>query len=317
MSKYTKAQLEALTKGPLVDVALSLVAQLEAASGEPLTSATIEKRLLDLNTQAITVKSNAEKAQAAHVEKLAQIEADYQKSVKSLELQYESTLGADALELNAVYDSIKEKAGEAITDLSYGLKEAEIEAKGKLEIIQAKQVEATEKFEATVKEYQEQVAKAIETKNSAINKLEVEHTRKVEQLNYDNSIAIRDENEKVAVKIAKDLGKELIDSNELADLKGEKSLTEEEISSAIKIAVDSATTKVYASEGAKYSKLQSESINTISLLQNDKAHLESTVEAQKLRINDLDERLKDVPAQIAAAVGAAKANVSVAQTTGK
>lgn len=317
MSNYTKAQLEGLTKGPLVDVALSLQSQLEAASGEPLTSATVEKKLLDLNTQATTVKLEAEKAHYAHVEKIAQINADKEKTIKALELQYESTLGVPAVELNAVYDEIKGKAADAEKNLSYGLKEAEIDAKGKLEEITKKQVEATEKFEATVEGYKEQVKNAADAKAAQINKIEVDHERAVEQLNYNNSIAVRDINESVAVKIAQTLGKELVDSGDLKELRDAKSLEEAEIAKLVNDSIAASESRIYAKEGAKYSKLESESKSTIALLENDKKHLEKTVESQANRIEDLEERLKDVPAQIAAAVGAAKANVSVAQTTGK
>lgn len=317
MSQYTKAYLESLNKGPLVEVALNLVTQLDAASGEPLTSAAIEKKLLELNSKSITVKAEAEKAHQAHVEKLAQINADKDKAVRELELKYESTLGNSAVELNTVYDEIKVKAGEAVGNLSYGLKEAEIEAKGKLEVIQKKQVEATEKFEATVEGYKEQVASAQAEKAAAIKKIEVDHARNVEQLTYDNSIAIRDENEKVASAIAKALGKELVLSSEYAAIKGAVKASEDEINAAIAAAVTAEANKIYAKEKAAYSKLESESNSRIALLENDKAHLAKTNQSQEARINDLEDRLKDVPAQIAAAVGAAKANVSVAQTSGK
>lgn len=314
MSKYTKANLDSMNKGQVVEVALALAAQVDAASGAPLTSAELEKRLLDLSTLATTVKSNDSKAAQAHEEKLAKITADYNKEIKSLELQYESTSALSVKELNEAYDEIKAKAEEAIKNLSYGLKEAEIEANGKLEIISAKVEKAEGDYKATLAEIKESIDSEKQAKSEEISKIKTDHTREVEQLDYDNGIAIRDINEKAAAKIASTLGKELVSSDELKALKNAEKLSADEIAEAIASAVAAAEQKVYATERAKYSKLESESKSTIALLENDNKHANATVNSQILRIEDLEDRLKDVPAQIAAAVSAAKANVAVTQT---
>lgn len=314
MSRYTKANLDSMNKGQVVEVALSLAAQVEAASGAPLTSAELEKRLLDLSTLATTVKSNDEKASQAHAERMAKITADYQKEIKTLELQYESSASLSVKDLNDAYNEIKAKAEEAISNLSYGLKEAEIAANGKLEVISSKVEEAEAKYAEVSAGIKEAISNEMAEKVAEISKIKVDHTRKLEQIEYDNGIAIRDVNEKAATKIASTLGKELISSEDLKSLKEERKLSEDEFMEAISSAVSASEAKIYSIEKAKYSKLESESKSTIALLENDKKHLTETVSSQNDRIADLEERLKDVPAQIANAVSAAKANVSVSQT---
>lgn len=311
---YSKAQLESMNKTQLVELTNTLSAKVEAAEGKPLTSSELEKRMLDLTEKVISVKSESEQAKRDYDEKVLALNIAKEKELKKLELEFNSSEGKSAVELAELFEELENRSEKAKSDLSYGLKEAEILYKDKLTAINATLEEAKAKAESEISELKEKVETTKTSAKEEIAKIKVDHDRQVEQINYDNKIAIRDNKIEAATKIAKEYGSEIISSAELKELKETTKAEEEEIQSRIDSAVSEAQSKEIAKANSKYKDLESTTSNKIALLENDKTHLNNTVTSQLARIADLEERLKDVPSQIAKAVEAAKSNVSVSQT---
>lgn len=314
---YTKAQLDSMNKAQLVDLAINLNNQVEASNGKPLSAAELEKRLLDLSEQAISVDKDAQKAKMEFDAKLEDAKLSYQKEIKELELKYDSGKGKSAEELLKIYEELKERAETAKSDLSYGLKQAEIEFKEKLDEIESKLDKARAESAEEVTKLEANLEKVKATTTEEVKSVKLAHDRTMEQLDYDFKIAIRDKKLDVANKIAKEYSSEIVNSKDLEELMNAKKAEAEEIEAQIASAVSAAESKVYAKENSKYNDLNSRTTSEIALLKNDKEHLTKTIASQEARIVDLEERLKNVPAQIAKAVEAAKSNVAVNQTSGK
>jgi sirohydrochlorin ferrochelatase len=314
----TETQLNSKTKADLISMCLTLQGRLEAASAGPTTPAEIERRNLDLQKQVILVKEAAEKRAADHQERLAQIEADKELALKELDLKYNSTLGVDASQLQAMYDQLEETARKAAEELSFGLKEAEVEAKAKLEEIQEKVKEAEAEAELKTAEARAAVTTAVAESKATVENIKTNHKREMEQLAYDNSLAIRDQNLDAATKIAAKYGKVLILTSELTELQEREALEQEEIQGLIDDAVKAKSSEIYATEGAKYGKLRAETEQEIALLKKDKEYLTQEKVQMQARIDALETQVKEHPDKIAAAVAAARSEVVVNQdATGK
>lgn len=314
---FTKGQLDSMNKTQLVDLTLVLDAQVEASKSKPLTAGELERRLLDLGEKSISVNKEVAQVQAEYKERLASIKAESDKAIKKLELEYDSNKGKSASELLDIYKELEERAEKAKDDLSYGLKTAEIEFNDKMAEIATRLEAEQARVDALIAESNEELEVTKSSNSEAIVRISTQHKRDLEQLEYDHKLAIRDEKLSVAEEIAAVYEKVLINESELERLEAHVNKEAESIDGAIEAAVKAESTKIYSSEGAKYSKLKSETDSAIALLQNDKKHLEANVASQLARIADLEARLKDVPAQIAAAVEAAKTSTTVNQTSGK
>lgn len=314
---YTKKALEGQRKDDLVNVALDLQTRLEDATSGPLTSGDIEKRLLALSLAAGSVSDNAEKRKEEHVEKLAAIEADLKKQTKELELKYSSEEGVEAGELQSQFDMLAEQVKDAKSNLSYGLKEAEANFKIELEKLED--------------EFKKTVAEVTETRDEAVTKLETvtatskeqlaelktEHTRELEQFEYDSKLAIRDKKLGVAEKIANNYKMVVVDKDDYTKLSEFEKADAETIKSEVGKAVGMAESKIKREYETKLSSLTSSTDSRIALLMNNEQHLNGTIESQLARIADLEAQVKMFPSQLKEAVAAAKAEVTVHQDAGK
>ena len=314
---YTDAQLNNMTKAQLIELSSKLDSKVDSLSSGPVTADTIKAEYLALKKEGADIAERKQLADQAHKEALEKINADKEKSIKELELKYEGNLMVSADEANAAYDALEAKALKAIKDLSFGLEKAENDTKVELDKLKEKTDKAQAKYDDLVKDLSQKekdsTAKYIQDENAK----SVAHTRKMEQQDYDNSIALRDNNQKFIQSVADKLNQSLIDTDELNELKSYKGSDESEIALIVDEAVKLAQAKVYAETGAKASQLKAASDSAIALLENDKKHLEATVKSQDARITDLEARLKDVPAQIAEAVKAAQSSVTVNQDSTK
>jgi hypothetical protein len=234
---YTKAQLDSMNKAQLVDLAINLNNQVEASNGKPLSAAELEKRLLDLSEQAISVDKDAQKAKMEFDAKLEDAKLSYQKEIKELELKYDSGKGKSAEELLKIYEELKERAETAKSDLSYGLKQAEIEFKEKLDEIESKLDKARAESAEEVTKLEANLEKIKATTTEEVKSVKLSHERTMEQLDYDFKIAIRDKKLDVANKIAKEYNSEIVNSKELEDLMNSKKAEAEEIEAQIATAV--------------------------------------------------------------------------------
>lgn len=314
---YTKPQLEGLRKDLLVETALELQQQLEAASGKALTPGAVQKRLLDLTEKALVVKADSDREKNLFELKLAEIESEKELSIEKLTLEYKSNLGKSPEELIKAFSDLEDKAEKAIKDLTYGLEVAEIESEEKLAVILEKEKEAKLKYEEFIAANAEKLAKSTAETQSKIQAVKDSHDRDLEQLVYDNKIAIRDEKLPVAKKIAELYSQELIDSSSLKDLKEFKKMNEEEVAKLVATSVEDAVSAIKSSSEAKIKAIESATANKIALLENDNRHYQLSIVEKDARIKDVEDRLKLVPAQISAAVEAAKTSTVVNQTAGK
>lgn len=317
MSKYTEQQLNAMNKTSLVSLAIELGLQLVSFQLGPLKGSDVEKTMLDLARQAANIKSNDDARQKAHVEALAKIEADKAIAIKKMELEFADSRGLEAAALEEAYKTIEEKSKLAIEELSFGLKKAEIENEQAIEKLQDELKVAKEKYSEALKESETAYNTAVNKMNTELAKLQQDHTREMEQVQYDNKIALRDEKLSSAETIAKLFNKVLIDASELAELQAEKTGDEASITATIEAAVKAATSEVYAKEGAKYNALKSSSESEIALLQKDKEYLSATITSLQLRIVSMDNQITAFPGQLKDAVEAAKADVTINQDNKK
>lgn len=314
---FTKPQLEAKNKASLVALVMDQDKRIEALSSGPLTADMVKAENLSLKAKVIEIKDARATKKEAHQRALAEIKKDADLKTKELELKYASEDGEDAKELDNLYNSLESRAKKASSDLSFGLEVAENEANIKLSEINQKVEKAQEKFDETIKSLAEQITIAKEKNKDSLVNIKTEHERTVEQTKYENKIALRDLNEAYAYDAAEKLGLEILEKSKYNELKEFKESSEEEVNSKIEEAVKQAKAEVHRTEGAKYSKLESNTASEIALLKNDKAHLTSTNEALQKRIADLEAQVKEFPVKIAEAVGAAKADITVNQDAAK
>lgn len=315
--KFTEPQLNAKNKTQLVELALELSTQLESAQSGPLKSSDVEKKLLDLARQATTVKDNAVKRHQEHAEELVKLQNAHLLATKKLELEYKSEDGAEATSLAALYKELEQKANLAKADLSFGLKQAEIDTQAEIDRLKENLAKIVEDYQLQIDQWKVRADAARTAATDEIAQISINHIRKVEQLRYDNGIAIRDENMKVAETIANGVGAVIIMKTNLEELKEFKATDQKDVATAVTTAVNAAKSEVYALEGAKLSALKSSTSTEIALLQKDKDYLTSDLANANTRITELSTQIKDFPSQLAKAVEAAKADITVQQDNKK
>lgn len=314
---YTDAQLNTKTKPQLVELSAELQNQLLSAQSGPLKSSDIEKKILDLKRQADVVADNAIKREQTHKEALAKINSDTQLAKQKLELEFKSEEGNEAVNLKKVYEELEAAAIKSMDDLSFGLKQAEIDTQVKVDDLNEKLATVVEQYDLEVESWKEKVVLAKESAQNEITSLGVSHKREIEQTRYENKIALRDENLEAAEKIAKIHDKTLIDIDELEAYEEAEKVEEAEIKALVEEAVKAAKSEVFAAEGAKFGKLSADSKSEIALLTKDKEYLTNSLLDANKRIAELTLQIKDFPAQIATAVEAAKSNIAVNQDNKK
>lgn len=313
----TEATLNGMNKGQVVATALSLKAQLDTLSSGPITADRIKAEMLNLKREGLEIVERRENAKNELTKALAEIEANKERAIAELQLKFGASDGTDADMLNTVYTDLEAKSVKAIKDLSFGLEKAENDANIEMAKIQEKVDIAQKKYDDLVADT-ESKANSLRTRFAEeANKTTIEHTRKMDQLSYDQSIALRDENMKFIKSAADNLNFDIVDKAELQNLKDFKAKEETELATILEDAVNAAKSSVYAAEEAKLSALKSQKDTEIALLQNDNKHLQTTITSQAARIADLEARLKDVPTQIAEAVKAAQSSVTVNQDSTK
>lgn len=312
-TKVSEAKLNQMNKNDLVSMCSQLQDRIEAATAGPMTSAEIERTVLSLQKQVIEVREVAQTRKAAHEETLARIDADKVVSLKKLELEYSSGQGLDAEKLNEIYEELERKAEKAIEALTFKLKEAEVDATAKLGEIEAKVSRAEAEAQEKILESSTAVRKAADDSKSSVDQIKINHSRKVEQLEYDNAIALRDENLEVAEKIASKHNKVIVPASEYDSLKEHKEMDEKEVHVMIDTAVRAKSSEIYATEGTKFGVLKAETTQKIAILENDKKYLLEQVDSLKERVTSLETQVKDHPDKITAAVAASKADITVNQ----
>lgn len=313
----TEATLNGMNKGQVVATALSLIAKLDTLSSGPITSDRIKAEMLNLKREGLDIVERRENAKNELTKALAEIEANKERAIAELQLKFNANDGVDADALNKSYEDLEAKSIKAIKDLTFGLEKAENDANIEMAKIQEKIDIAQKKYDDLVADT-ESKANSLRTRFAEeVNKTTIEHTRKMDQLSYDQSIALRDENMKFIKSAADNLNFDIVDKAELQNLKDFKAKEESELATALEDAVKEAKSSVYAAEGAKLNALKSQKDTEIALLQNDNKHLQTTITSQASRIADLEARLKDVPTQIAEAVKAAQSSVTVNQDSTK
>jgi hypothetical protein len=310
---YTEAQLNGMTKAQIIDATLKLTSRVESLSSGPVTADTIKAAYLSLKKEGADIAERRQNSQQAHKEALAEIEANKLKAIAEMELKYNSADGQDAKELDKLYADLEARSMKAIKDLTFGLEKAENDAAVELSKLAEKTEKAQAKYDELVKDLTAKEKSLMDAYIADTDAKTVAHRRKMEQLQYDNAIALRDGNIEFMEKLASSLGMEVIDSEELEGLKEFKKTDSDAINEIVKVEVAEASQKIYAAEGAKASALKYASETKIALLENDKKHLEAAVSSQANRIVELEARLKEVPNQIAAAVQAAQSSVTVNQ----
>jgi hypothetical protein len=310
---YTEAQLNGMTKAQIIEATLKLANKVDSLSSGPVTADTIKAAYLNLKKEGADIAERRQLAQQAHKQALAEIEANKERAIAEMTLKYGASEGENADLWETAYTSLEAKALKAVKDLTFGLEKAENDANVELAKLSEKVEKAQKNYDSLVEDLKAKEAMIVNTYNNDADNRTVAHKRKMEQLVYDNSIALRDGNIEFMEKAASSLGMEMIDQLELKGLKEFEKASEDAVLEIVKVAVAESSAKVYSSEGGKASALKFASDSTIALLENDKSHLIASVASQASRIIELEARLKDVPAQIAAAVQAAQSSVTVNQ----
>lgn len=314
---YTEAQLNSMTKTQIIENTLKLSAKLEQVSSGPVTADVVKSEYLNLKKEGASIAERRQKSTQEHEIALAKIESDNERAIAELELKYQSTSSFEKEELDAAYEELEAKSLKAIEDLSFGLEQAENEANVKLSLINEKAIKAQQEYdelEASLVEKEASLKSASSYQNEVIK---ANHVRVMEQLDYDNKIALRDENMNFINKAADKLGKIVADKEEFERLSEFVKTDKETIDEIVRVEVSEATSKLHAAKGSEISKMKSEYESKIALLENDKGHLVESNRSQSSRIEALEQRLKDVPSQIAEAVKAAQSSVTVNQDTNK
>lgn len=317
MIKITEQTLNRETKAIVIDIALDLQKKLENASAGELTASDIKRQTLELQRKALSIKDNATKREEEFKLELAKIEADKIKDIKSLELKYASTEGIDAKELIQLFVNLEEQADKTKDNLSFDFEEAELVHKAKLKELEDKFNVLVEEHTATLLKYDDEVNTAQEKSQKLIKDVTTTHERKLEKLNYDNSLAIRDAMLTTATKIADEHNLLLVDKEEYNSLKEYTITDANKVKELIETAVTKAKSEVYRTEGSKFSALKNNSDMEIALLKGSKESLELRISEYITRIVNLEKQVANIPIQIKEAVAAAKTEVNTNIETSK
>lgn len=305
----TEAQLKGKNKDYVVMYAVGLQNELQSATAGALTASGLERKVLDLKRKVISVRDNALQREQEYNTDVARIKSDTEIRLKELELEYSTTDDAEGKELSELFKSLEFQASKAEKDLTFGLKEAETTANEALVKIKERVEKAELESEKTIIELANSVIEETSKSIGESMKLKTNHSRDMEALKYENSIAIRNESLKTAEVIAQKYDATLIDDMELKALTEFKAMEEEKLAELIGDVKDVTKTEVHRSEGAKLSALKSTSENTIALLENDKANLEQNNAELKARIATLESQVINIPIQMKEALGAANTEI--------
>lgn len=314
---YTENQLNGMTKAQIIDVAQKLSTKVETMSGGPVTADSIKAEYLSLKKEGVDIAERRQVSVQNHLEALADIEANKEKAIAELKLKFSFTENLDSDLITSRYEELEKKSLKAIDDLSFGLEKAENDAEVTLKMLREEISRIQEEFEEKEAKLHSEMKIMIERNKADMEAVKLSFSRDLEQLNYSNNLELRNENYTFLKKAASHFKMELIS---IEDLERHLSFIEADdvkINDLINEAVDQASRKIYSTEGAKASNLKFTSDNKISLLENDRMHLESSIQSQKTRIEELELRLKDVPFQIAEAVKASQSQVTVNQDSSK
>ena len=314
----TEQYLNSQNKATLIGLVLTLNTDLENYKSGPLKSSDVEKKVLELAKQVTDVKAQEADRRRQHEEALVKLDNDKELAKRKLELEFESSRGISEDSLAGTYKDLEERSKINIDDLSFGLKKAEIEVDQKLEAVNAKLVEAETSFEekkaSITKETEDLKAKAIAEKTA----IAVAHTREMEEIGYNNKIALRDENLGAATKIAAKHNAIIIDNDELEALKAVESINEETIKSAVGKAEGIMSSRMKREHEMAFKDAENKATLDKSLLEKDKEYLQKNLTDAQARILELTAQIKEFPNQLKAAVEAAKADISISQdATGK
>lgn len=314
---YSKNALENRNKATLVDLTMDLQSKLADATSGPLSSGEVKKRLLSLSMKVASVADNAKDREEQHEVKLAEIAAQLERDKKESELKYAADESLEAEELQNEFAALEAAVERAKKDLSYGLEQAEADAKIKLDELDEQAAEAIAKLKESADATLEKLNDIKEEAKEEIADFNKKHSREMADLKYDAEIAVRDQDLGAAEKIADKHDMVVIKTDDYEELRGFEATDVQEVDIMIKDAVANATAEMQRSYEDQLKDLKASTDNTIALLDNDKKHLVSTVETQEARIADLSAQLKEVPKQLAEAVGKAKAAITVNQDAAK
>lgn len=315
--QYTESVLNGLRKDQVIDIALKLTNKIANYESGPITADSIKAAYLELKKEGIDIGERREKSKTEFNLAIAKINADKEKQIAELELKYGSNDGKDAKELDKLYKELEEKSLKAIKDLTFGLEKAENDTNIEIAKLQAKMEVVQKQHDELIADLDKKTKEAESKYKENIDNMQNKHIRDVEQLNYDNAIALRDENKKFIDEAAKKLSSVVVNEADYKELVDFKADTTRDYTETLEKEINAAKSAVYASEGAKFNNVKVTYEKDIALLQNDKLHLTNTVKSQEDRIKDLELRLKDVPSQIAEAVKSSRADITVNQDSNK
>lgn len=314
---YSTKQLEGKTKAVLVGLTETLQGQLESLRNAPTTPEQVRATMLNIKRDTALSKERAAANKAAHIERLAEIKVEANHASQKLELEYGSTSDDEAKALIMAFEAIQDKVTKAKADLTFGLEQAQNENDVKInslnEVIEA----AKTKYEEDIVSYKEQVSEAKQEAVDFFSENKVSHNRKLEQVAYDQKIALRDKDEAFIKDVCKELNLVTMTADDKKGFEAIKATDQKDIDAQVAAAVTAAKASVHVSEGTKYSSLKSSTDNQAAIDKNNIANYVANAKSDQARIVALEAQLKEVPGQIAKAVEAAKSAVTVTQDAGK
>ncbi len=304
-------KLNDLTKAGLVELVENLQKENNALSAAPLTSTAVEKMNLSLVKDIATIKDKAEARKENHLEKLADMAAEHSKAVKELELKYSAGEGLDATDLEETYTRLEARAEKTKENITFGVKQAELESIEKLEEMEAVIVKAEEEVIERVGAANTKALEAEANAKAKIDKFKLVNDRELEDQEYKHTIALRDKDLEAAELIAQEAGKILVleaNWNELTTSREEEIKEHKgEISKIASASFEKGKIAVTDEVKEELIELKGE----VALLKNDKKYLTEGNLALIAQNLSLTEQVKSIPQQIADAVASAKVDVSV------
>ena len=306
MGKQSKASLEKLTKGALVDEALNLQDTIENLSSEPLSSAKLVKRKIALVDKGQVTSVTIEKIQADRDVQIAKI-------TKEAELEMTRTL-ADVID---EHKSIADDINDVDSALKSDIATAEVEASEKIAEYETKTIAAKEAYEATIAAQEADLATREASNTEAVSDLKKTQKRVIDDLDFDHKQALHQKNEKFAETLSKSLGLSLVPTEELKALRSVEAASEKEVQEQIDAAVSAAISRTEAKNGSILNKTKHEA----ELAQT---RLEASVESLNIQLKAANDANASKDAQIAKhpevvkeALLAAKSAVNVTNEGGK
>lgn len=294
------------TKAKLIEIVLELQDAVAATSGGPITSSKLIEKQLKL-------ASDSHKAEV----KLAEIATESEEKMEALKISAEAKQAAVLSSILDQHEEIKadirdfEKASESKIAIM------EAESTEKIEDILGNVEKTKESANVTISELAGKILIAEKETSEKVEAINMAHTRKVDEVKYENDKALRDENATFVVKAAEKAGVVLVKSEELAALKDVKEANEDAIKAAVGKAVgiaESTMKRKYEDElkqASFDSQLKINELETVGLAAGTQLkEAKATVTAQA-------EQIAKIPSMITDAVSAAKSSVNVTQDAGK